>query len=90
MTPQVEATQAKDRAVHNVELALNEAVKGLSERARHILDRRHDLDGPAEATLRELAEEPSIFRGRVRPLQRKAEKMLRTAKHGRLLKGGVA
>jgi RNA polymerase sigma factor (sigma-70 family) len=75
----------------NEELALlNEAIKGLSEHARHVLVRRHGLDGLAEATLRELAEELNISKGRVRLLQRKAEKMLRTAKHGRFLRGGAA
>jgi len=85
------APEVSEAVVHNVELALlNEAIKGLSERARHVLVRRHGLDGLAEATLRELAEELNISKGRVRLLQRKAEKMLRTAKHGRFLRGGAA
>ena len=84
------APQVSEAVVRNVEPALlNQAIKVLSERAWHVLPRPYGLDGPAEATLRELAEELNISKGRVRLLQRKAEKMLRTAKHGRFLRGGA-
>jgi hypothetical protein len=82
------APEISEAVVHNVELALlNEAIKGHSERTQHVLVRRHGL---AEGTRRELAEEVNISKGRVRLLQRKAEKMLRIAKHGRFLGGGAA
>jgi DNA-directed RNA polymerase sigma subunit (sigma70/sigma32) len=91
MTPQVETTQVGDRAVHNLKLALlKEAVKGFLERARHVVVRGHGLNGLAEAALPELAEELNIFKGRGRLLQRKAEKMLRTARHGSFLRGCAA
>ena len=59
-------------------LQLKEAMKRLPERVRYVLVRRYGLDNQEHATLAELAEEMGVTRERVRQLQRKAEKALKT------------
>ena len=53
------------------------ALARLPGRARHVLVRRHGLDGRRPATLRELAQELGVSRERARQLQREAERRLR-------------
>jgi RNA polymerase primary sigma factor len=56
---------------------LMEAIGLLPEKARHILVRRYGLDDRECATLAELGAELELSRGRVRRLQREAERMLK-------------
>jgi RNA polymerase primary sigma factor len=56
---------------------LREAIERLPEKARHILVRRYGLDDRECATLAELGAELKLSRGRVRRLQREAERMLK-------------
>jgi DNA-binding CsgD family transcriptional regulator len=58
---------------------LFEELARLPERERRVLLRRHGLEGGEPATLREMAEELGISRERVRHLQRKAERRLRSS-----------
>ncbi len=55
---------------------LRREVRRLPERIRHVLVRRHGLDGGPQATLRELAGELGVSKERVRQLQREAERLL--------------
>jgi len=72
------------------EAQLNEAIKRLPERARHVLVRRYGLDDREPATLAELGEELQISRERVRQLQREAERILKSGEYGRILRDAVA
>ncbi len=64
-------------AIAGIEAAhLRREVRRLPERIRHVLVRRHGLDGGPQATLRELAEELGVSKERVRQLQREAERLL--------------
>jgi RNA polymerase primary sigma factor len=73
-----QASRVAEEVVEEAETALLfEALGHLPERVRHILVRRHGLDGGEPATLRELAEELGVSRERVRQLQREAERRLR-------------
>jgi RNA polymerase primary sigma factor len=56
---------------------LMEAIGQLPEKARHVLVRRYGLDDRECATLDELGTELELSRGRVRRLQREAERMLK-------------
>jgi RNA polymerase primary sigma factor len=56
---------------------LMEAIGLLPEKARHVLVRRYGLDDRECATLAELGAELELSRGRVRRLQREAERMLK-------------
>ena len=69
---------------------LKEAIERLPERARYVLVRRYGLDDKEPATLAELSEDLGISRERVRQLQREAEWMLKTAKHGLALYGLIS
>lgn len=72
------ASRVAEEVVERAEKTLLfEALARLPERARHVLVRRHGLDGREQATLRELSEELGISRERVRQLQREAERRLR-------------
>jgi RNA polymerase primary sigma factor len=75
-----------EEAVRALELSqLREAVGRLPERHRHVLVRRHGLDGYETATLAELADGLGFSRERVRQIQRQAERML-----ARMLADGLA
>ncbi len=63
-----------------------EAIERLPERPRRVLVRRYGLDGRAPATLAELGKELGIARERVRQLQHKGEKELRTGELGERLR----
>jgi RNA polymerase primary sigma factor len=69
---------------------LDEAIRRLPERQRHVLVRRYGLDGKNAATLAELSDELDVSRERVRQLQREAERMLRSGEYGRVLSGAAA
>ena len=56
---------------------LMDAIGQLPEKARHVLVRRYGLDDRECATLAELGAELELSRGRVRRLQREAERMLK-------------
>jgi RNA polymerase primary sigma factor len=72
------ASRVAEEVVERAEKTLLfEALARLPERARHVLVRRHGLDGREPATLRELSEELGVSRERVRQLQREAERRLR-------------
>jgi RNA polymerase primary sigma factor len=80
-----QASRVAEEVVEEAELALLfEAMGRLPERVRHVLVRRHGLDGGEPATLKELAEELGISRERVRQLQREAERRLRRPGHPNL------
>jgi RNA polymerase primary sigma factor len=57
---------------------LQETIRRLPERLRHVLVRRYGLDEHRPATLAELGEELKVSRERVRQLQREAEHMLKS------------
>jgi RNA polymerase primary sigma factor len=63
-------------------VGLQEAIKRLPERHRHVLIRRYGLDDREVATLATLSEELDISRERVRQLQREAERMLASGEFG--------
>jgi RNA polymerase primary sigma factor len=69
---------------------LDEAIKRLPERQRHVLVRRYGLDGKEPATLAELSDQLDVSRERVRQLQREAERMLRSGEYGHVLSGAAA
>lgn len=71
-------------------LGLLTAIERLPERTRHVLIRRYGLDDRRKATLAELSHELGISRERVRQVQKEAEKLLETGKHGRLLRQATA
>ena len=71
-------------------LGLLTAIEQLPERTRHVLIRRYGLDDRRKATLTELSHELGISRERVRQVQKEAEKLLETGKHGRLLRQAIA
>jgi RNA polymerase primary sigma factor len=85
----VEDEQVSDilgTAVHELEMAqLKEAIEGLPERVRYVLVRRYGLDGAEPATLVELGDELNLTRERVRQLQNRAERMLKTGECGKSL-----
>ena len=67
-----------EAAIAELERAqLMEAIGQLPEKARHVLVRRYGLDDRECATLAELGAELELSRGRVRRLQREAERMLK-------------
>ena len=73
-----QASRVAEEVVEEAEMALLfKALERLPERERHVILRRHGLDGGEPATLRELAEELGLSRERVRQLQRDAERRLR-------------
>lgn len=65
---------------------LREAVERLPNRARHVIVRRYGLDDRTPATLAELGEELGITRERVRQLQNKGVKALKSAEFGEQLR----
>ena len=65
---------------------LKEAIDLLPERARYVLIRRYGLDDRDPATLAELGEELGISRERVRQLQNKGERLLKTEEFGEWLR----
>ena len=67
---------------------LKEAVERLPERARYVLVRRYGLDDGDPATLAELGDELEISRERVRQLQNKGERLLKTGEFGERLRAG--
>ena len=67
---------------------LKEAIERLPERARYVLVRRYGLDDRNPATLAELGDELEISRERVRQLQSKGERLLKTGKFGERLRAG--
>ncbi len=69
---------------------LKEAIESLPKRARYVLVRRHGLDGRDPATLAELGDELEISRERVRQLQSKGERLLKTGEFGERLRAGAA
>jgi RNA polymerase primary sigma factor len=71
-------------------MGLQTAVENLPERARHVLIRRYGLDDREKATLTELSRELGISRERVRQVQKEAERLLKTGKHGQLLREATA
>ena len=71
-------------------LGLQAAIERLPERMRHVLIRRYGLDDRRKATLAELSGELGISRERVRQLQKKAERLLETGEHARLLREAIA
>jgi RNA polymerase primary sigma factor len=77
----VEDERASDRldaVISEMEWAqLKKAVRGLPEKARHVLVRRYGLDDRKIATLTELGDELGFSRERIRQLQREAEVTLK-------------
>ncbi|MDP8950789.1 MAG: sigma-70 family RNA polymerase sigma factor [Actinomycetota bacterium] len=74
------ASDMPDAVIREMENArLREAIEGMPDRERHVLVRRHGLDDREPATLAELGAELGVTRERVRQLQRKAERRLRTS-----------
>lgn len=67
---------------------LKEAIERLPERARYVLVRRYGLDDRNPATLAELGDELEISRERVRQLQSKGERLLKTGEFGERLRAG--
>ena len=67
---------------------LKEAIERLTERARYVLVRRYGLDDRNPATLAELGDELEISRERVRQLQSKGERLLKTGEFGERLRAG--
>ena len=59
---------------------LRKAIDELPERARYVLIRRYGLEGAEPATLTELGDELNVSSQRVREIQRRAEKALRSRK----------
>jgi RNA polymerase primary sigma factor len=75
------ASRVAEEVVEEAEkVLLVKALARLPERARHVLVRRYGLEEGEPATLRELSEELSVSRERVRQLQREAERRLRTSR----------
>ena len=85
-TPDTADTVAREMEL----LGLQAAIERLPERMRHVLIRRYGLDDRRKATLAELSGELGISRERVRQLQKKAERLLETGEHGRLLRETIA
>jgi RNA polymerase primary sigma factor len=71
---------AEDLVAETETALLFGALARLPGRARHVLVRRHGLDGRRPATLRELAQELGVSRERARQLQREAERRLRISR----------
>ncbi len=69
---------------------LQEAIKRLPERHRHVLVRRYGLDDQDVATLATLSDELDISRERVRQLQREAERMLASGEFGAVFRSAAA
>ena len=65
---------------------LEEAIDGLPERLRYLLVRRYGLDAKNPATLAELGDTLELSRERVRQLQLKAERLLRSGELGKALR----
>jgi len=72
------ASDGLDAVISEMEWAqLKKAVRGLPEKARHVLVRRYGLDDRKVATLAELGDELGLSRERIRQLQREAEVALK-------------
>ena len=72
------ASDGLDAVISEMEWAqLKKAVRGLPEKARHVLVRRYGLDDRKIATLAELGDELGLSRERIRQLQRGAEVTLK-------------
>src|SRR5919107_871760 len=69
---------------------LGEAVDSLPERYRYVLVRRYGLDGKDPATLSEVGDELEISRERVRQLQLKAERVLKSGEIGCALRAAYS
>lgn len=69
---------------------LKEAIERLPERARYVLVRRYGLEEHEPATLAELGDELEISRERVRQLQSKGERLLKTGEFGEQLRAGIS
>ena len=67
---------------------LKETMVRLPERTRYVLVRRYGLDDGDSATLAELGDELEISRERVRQLQNKGERLLKTGEFGEQLRTG--
>ena len=65
---------------------LEEAIDRLPERLRYLLVRRYGLDAKNPATLAELGDTLELSRERVRQLQLKAERLLRSGELGKALR----
>jgi RNA polymerase primary sigma factor len=69
---------------------LGEAIDRLPERCRYVLVRRYGLDNKNPATLAELSDELEISRERVRQLQLKAERVLKSGEFGCALRAAYS
>src|SRR5215212_4657232 len=69
---------------------LGEAIDMLPERCRYVLVRRYGLDNKNPATLAELSDELEISRERVRQLQLKAERVLKSGEFGCALRAAYS
>jgi RNA polymerase primary sigma factor len=69
---------------------LGEAIDRLPERCRYVLVRRYGLDNTNPATLAELSDELEISRERVRQLQLKAERVLKSGEFGCALRAAYS
>jgi RNA polymerase primary sigma factor len=69
---------------------LGEAIDRLPERCRYVLVRRYGLDDKDPATLAELSDELEISRERVRQLQLKAERVLKSGEFGCALRAAYS
>jgi RNA polymerase primary sigma factor len=85
------ASEMAGEVLHEMDVDdLGEAIERLPERERYVLVRRYGLDGRDPATLAELGNELGVTRERVRQLQKRGEKDLKTGKFGeRLQASGV-
>lgn len=85
------ASEMAGEVLHEMDVDdLGEAIERLPERERYVLVRRYGLDGKDPATLAELGNELGVTRERVRQLQKRGEKDLKTGKFGeRLQASGV-
>ncbi len=81
------ASEMAGEVLHGMDVDhLGEAIERLPERERYVLVRRYGLDGRDPATLAELGNELGITRERIRQLQKKGEKDLKTGKFGERLR----
>jgi RNA polymerase primary sigma factor len=69
--------------------ALHEAVDSLPEREARVVKMRHGLDGGKPKTLREISETMHLSQERVRQVELKALRTIRTGRYARMLQGAL-
>jgi RNA polymerase primary sigma factor len=69
--------------------ALHEAVDSLPEREARVVKMRHGLDGGKPKTLREISEAMHLSQERVRQVELKALRTIRTGRYARMLQGAL-